>query len=92
MSNETGYTLNPAQRRLLSLFVREYEAARDDASSVQAQAQTAVQQANAVRDAAYQRLIRAAELALGGGVDVAVDFVTWEVHSAEKVAEQDETT
>jgi hypothetical protein len=77
-STELVHVLAPEQRRLLALFVREYELLRDHAVQVQVQAQSAVRQATEARDAAYQRLLRAAALALGGA-DLTVDFVTWEV-------------
>jgi hypothetical protein len=70
-------SLNPEQRRLLSIFVREYEYARDHA-----------EQAAAVRDAAYQRLLRASQLALGGQADLTLDFITWEVQAQEEARQE----
>jgi hypothetical protein len=74
----TNDTLSPEQRRLLSVFVHKYEAARERAAH-----------AAAVRDDAYQNLLHAAQLAIGGGENLTVDFVTWEVRT---VTEQNETS
>jgi hypothetical protein len=71
--------LTPEQRRLLAPFVREYERARDHAAAVQAQASEAMRQADAARDEAGRRMLRAGALAVGGRADLSVDFDTWEV-------------
>ncbi len=72
-------SLTPEQRKLLAPFIREYEQARDHAAAVAQQAQAAVRNANAERDAAGQRMLRAGALALGGRTDLSVDFDTFEV-------------